>query len=77
MSQLISTQGAVYDCLLRDEHRLVLIGIARHIGDAVALTSPLPGRLKERLSGRRWNLYFVDRRRGFSHYRSADSNRPA
>ena len=68
MSQVMSTQGTIYDCLIKDERRMVLVGIAQRHGDAVSLTSPLPGRIKERLSGRRWTLAFVDRRLGLSHY---------
>jgi hypothetical protein len=68
MSQVMSTQGTIYDCLIKDERRMVLVGVAQRYGDAVSLISPLPRRIKERLSGRRWTLAFVDQRLGLSHY---------
>jgi hypothetical protein len=71
MSQVMSTQGTIYDCLIKDERCMVLVGIVQRYGDAVSLTSPLPGRFRERLSGRRWALAFVDQRLGLSHYQRA------
>lgn len=71
MSQVMSTQGTIYDCLIKDERCMVLVGIVQRYGDAVSLTSPLPGRFRERLNGRRWALAFVDQRLGLSHYQRA------
>ncbi len=71
MSQVMSTQGMIYNCLIKDERSMVLVGVAQRQGDAVSLVSPLPGRIKERLSGRRWTLSYVDLRLGLSHYQRA------
>lgn len=68
MSQVISAQGAVYSCLDRDDKKLVLLGLATKIEGRVCLNSPLPDRLRERLSGRCWRLAFVDCRQGLSVY---------
>ncbi len=71
MSQVMSTQGMIYHCLSKDDRSMVLVGVAQRQGDAVSLVSPLPGRIKERLSGRRWTLSYVDLRLGLSHYQRA------
>ncbi len=68
MSQIISAQGNVYRCLTKDQNRLVLVGIAERRAGIVRLSSPLPGRIKERLSGRRWTLAYVDQSEGLSYY---------
>ena len=68
MSQIISAQGNVYRCLTRDQNRLVLVGVAERRAGIVRLSSPLPGRIKERLSGRRWTLAYVDQSEGLSYY---------
>ena len=68
MSQIISAKGNVYRCLTKDQNRLVLVGIAERRAGIVRLSSPLPGRIKERLSGRRWTLAYVDQSEGLSYY---------
>jgi len=68
MSQIISAQGNVYRCLTKDQNRLVLVGIAERRAGIVRLSSSLPGRIKERLSGRRWTLAYVDQSEGLSYY---------
>jgi hypothetical protein len=68
MSQIISAQGNVYRCLTKDQNRLVLVGVAERRAGIVRLSSPLPGRIKERLSGRRWTLAYVDQSEGLSYY---------
>ena len=42
----------------------MLVGVAERCSGSVRICSPLPGRLKERLSGRRWVLDYVDRGQG-------------
>ena len=69
MTQVISTQGALFNCVVRNTERLVLVGVAERCSGSVRVCSPLPGRLKERLSGRRWVLDYVDRGQGVSVYR--------
>ena len=71
-TQIISAQGAVYRCLAQDSYRLVLVGVAERLGHTVHMTSPLPGRIKERLSGRRWTLEYVDKSQGLSVYQRGD-----
>ena len=66
--QMMSAQGTLYDCMVREDHRLVLIGVVRHREGVVAFNSPLPARLKDRLSGRLWSLDYVDRVLGLRHY---------
>ena len=68
MSQIISAQGTVYSCLAKDQNRLVLVGVADRRGGVVRMSSPLPGRIRERLSGRRWTLAYVDQSEGLSYY---------
>ena len=71
-TQIMSAQGVVYRCIAQDSYRLVLVGVAERKGNKVRMTSPLPGRIKERLSGRRWTLNYVDRTRGLSYYQRGD-----
>ncbi len=72
MTQIMSAQGVIYRCISQDAYRLVLVGVAERMGNNVHMTSPLPGRIKERLSGRRWTLNYVDRTRGLSYYQRGD-----
>ena len=71
-TQIMSAQGTVYRCIAKDSCRLVLVGVAERQGNTVRMNSPLPGRIKERLSGRRWTLRYVDTTRGLSYYHRGD-----
>ncbi len=71
-TQIMSAQGVVYRCIVQDSYRLVLVGVAERLGNTVHMTSPLPGRIKERLSGRRWTLDYVDKSQGLSFYQRGD-----
>jgi len=71
-TQIMSAQGVVYRCIAQDSYRLVLVGVAERRGTQVRMTSPLPGRIKDRLSGRRWTLSYVDRTHGLSYYQRGD-----
>ena len=72
MTQIMSAQGVVYRCIAHSPDRLVLVGVAERTGNTVRMSSPLPGRIKERLSGRRWTLTDVDRTQGLSYYQRND-----
>jgi len=65
MVQVMSAQGAVYECVRRSDATMVLRGVA--LPDRGCL-SPLPVQLTERISRRRWRLERVDERMGLSSY---------
>ena len=71
-TQIMSAQGVVYRCIAQDSRRLILVGVAERRGNTVHMSSPLPGRIKERLSGRRWTLNYVDTTHGLSYYQRGD-----
>ena len=66
--QMLTTQGSLYACAVREEDRVVLVGTVQHRQGVVSLNSPLPARFKERLNGRRWCLDHVDCTLGLSYY---------